>query len=152
MHKSAELGGLQQFCPPSLGCRPLQGVGSVVGSMWIASTFLRGLPSRTTGCKPRTGTSWLTIRCCSSPKARAAVSEATVKRLHEFIRGDIWDAGKYKQKDGDIIEKYADGRHRVRFKPVTAGKNRNWVTSLNMGTKLGTTNRTCPRRSREKGP
>jgi Fic family protein len=52
--------------------------------------------------------------------ARLAISEATVKRLHKLIRGDTGDAGKYKQKDSDIIERYADGRHRVRFKPVTA--------------------------------
>ena len=50
------------------------------------------------------------------------VSEETVLRLHRMIRGEIWDAGSYKDKDGDIIEKYPDGRERVRFRPVSAAK------------------------------
>ena len=37
-----------------------------------------------------------------------------------MIRGEIWDAGKYKEKDGDIIEKFPDGRSKVRFGTVTA--------------------------------
>ncbi len=54
--------------------------------------------------------------------AKLALSEATIKRLHRLTHGDIWDAGKYKDKDGDIIEKYPDGRERVRFKAVSAAK------------------------------
>lgn len=37
-----------------------------------------------------------------------------------MTKGDIWDAGKYKEKDGDIIEKYPDGRSRIRFSTVSA--------------------------------
>jgi Fic family protein len=48
------------------------------------------------------------------------VSQATLCELHRLARGQIWDAGKYKDKDGDIIERYADGRERVRFRPVPA--------------------------------
>src|SRR5712691_2291108 len=48
------------------------------------------------------------------------VSEDTIKRLHRLTRGEIWDAGQYKEKDSDIIEKYPDGRERVRFKTVPA--------------------------------
>jgi Fic family protein len=48
------------------------------------------------------------------------VSEETILKLHRLVRGDLWDAGKYKDKDSDIIEKLADGRQRVRFKTVTA--------------------------------
>ena len=47
-------------------------------------------------------------------------SEDTIKRLHAMTRGQIWDAGHYKEKDGDIIERYADGRERVRFHTVPA--------------------------------
>jgi len=43
-----------------------------------------------------------------------------ILELHRLSRGDIWDAGKLKDKDGDIIETYPDGGRRVRFKPVTA--------------------------------
>jgi len=48
------------------------------------------------------------------------VTEETVLKLHQLTRGEIWDAGKYKEKDGDIIEKFPDGRSRVRFKTVSA--------------------------------
>ena len=52
--------------------------------------------------------------------AKLPVSEATIRRLHKLARGQIWDAGLYKEKDGDIIETYADGRSRVRFQPTSA--------------------------------
>jgi Fic family protein len=52
--------------------------------------------------------------------AKLPISEATITRLHKLCRGDIWDAGQYKDKDVDIIQTYADGRSRVRFKTVTA--------------------------------
>ncbi|MBI4753439.1 Fic family protein, partial [Candidatus Desantisbacteria bacterium] len=47
------------------------------------------------------------------------ISEDTIRRLHKLVKGDIWDAGQYKDKDGDIIEKYPDGTSRVRFKTVS---------------------------------
>ncbi|MBI1992140.1 MAG: Fic family protein [Candidatus Omnitrophica bacterium] len=52
--------------------------------------------------------------------AKLSVSQAAIKRLHKLCRGDIWDAGQYKAKDVDIIQTYADGRSRVRFKTVPA--------------------------------
>jgi Fic family protein len=54
--------------------------------------------------------------------ATLPVSEQTILELHRIIRGDAWDAGVYKEKDGDIIEKYPDGRERLRFKTVEATK------------------------------
>lgn len=54
--------------------------------------------------------------------AEISVSEDSIRKLHSLIRGDIWDAGLYKERDGDIIEKYPDGRTRIRFKPVTASQ------------------------------
>jgi Uncharacterized conserved protein len=48
------------------------------------------------------------------------LSEATLCELHRLARGQIWDAGQYKDKDGDIIERYPDGRERIRFHPVSA--------------------------------
>ena len=50
------------------------------------------------------------------------VTEETIRRLHRLIRGDVWDAGNYKEKDSDIIETYPDGRSRVRFKTVPAAQ------------------------------
>jgi Fic family protein len=54
--------------------------------------------------------------------AQLPISEATIKKLHRLCRGEIWDAGRYKEKDVDIIQTYADGRSRVRFKTVPASK------------------------------
>jgi hypothetical protein len=48
------------------------------------------------------------------------VNEKTILKLHGLTRGEIWDAGKYKEKDGDIIEKFPNGHSRVRFKTVAA--------------------------------
>ena len=48
------------------------------------------------------------------------LSEPTILQLHKMARGQIWDAGQYKEKDGDIIETYADGRSRIRFRTVPA--------------------------------
>jgi Fic family protein len=52
--------------------------------------------------------------------ANLPITEATIKKLHKLCRGEIWDAGRYKEKDVDIIQTYADGRSRVRFKTVPA--------------------------------
>jgi Fic family protein len=54
--------------------------------------------------------------------ARLAVSEETILRLHRLSRANNGDAGQYKQNDSEIIEKYPDGRVRVRFKTVSARK------------------------------
>jgi Fic family protein len=52
--------------------------------------------------------------------SKIPISEETVLQIHRITRGEIRDAGKYKEKDGDIIEKFPYGRSRVRFKPVPA--------------------------------
>jgi len=52
--------------------------------------------------------------------ARLPITEDTIKRLHRLCRGDIWDAGAYKEKDVDIIETYPDGRSRTRFRSTPA--------------------------------
>lgn len=54
--------------------------------------------------------------------AKLSISEKTILRLHRLSRANIGDAGTYKQKDSDIIERSPDGRVRVRFKTVTARK------------------------------
>ncbi len=47
------------------------------------------------------------------------VSEETILRLHALSRGTIWDAGLYKDKHVDIIEKLPTGGQRVRFRSVS---------------------------------
>ena len=59
-----------------------------------------------------------------------AVTEATIKHLHATARGQIWDAGLYKDKDGDIIERYPDGRERVRFTTVPAADTPRYMSAL----------------------
>lgn len=48
------------------------------------------------------------------------ITEATIRKLHQLCRGDIWDAGVYKEKDVDIIQTYPDGHSRVRFRTTPA--------------------------------
>jgi Fic family protein len=60
--------------------------------------------------------------------AKLVVSEQTINELHRLARGGIGDTGRYKEKDTDIIEKYPDGRVRVRFKTVPASQ-----TAASMG-------------------
>jgi Fic family protein len=50
------------------------------------------------------------------------VSTKTLLELHALSRGRVGDAGRFKERDGDIIEKYPDGRERVRFKTMPAGE------------------------------
>jgi Fic family protein len=60
------------------------------------------------------------LRLIHEQGTRLDVTEATILKLHTLARGSIWDAGKYKEKDGDIIEKRPDGTSRVRFSTVSA--------------------------------
>lgn len=62
--------------------------------------------------------------------AKLPISQDSLKRLHAMIRGDIWDAGKYKEQDSDIIEKFPDGRERVRFKAVAAVQTPSYMGRL----------------------
>lgn len=63
------------------------------------------------------------------------MTEQTVLRLHSLARGEVWDAGCYKERDGDIIEKYPDGRERIRFRTVPAVQTPSAMTALIGGLK-----------------
>ena len=54
--------------------------------------------------------------------AKIPISKKTILKLHQMNRGDMWDAGQYKEKNVDIIEKLPSGQERVRFKTVEASK------------------------------
>lgn len=62
------------------------------------------------------------LRLIHEKGAGLEISEKTVHRLHALARRGVGDAGKYKAKDSDIIEKYPDGKERVRFKTVPAAR------------------------------
>lgn len=57
-------------------------------------------------------------------------SEENIKKLHKISRGEIWDSGKYKDKDSDIIERLPNGEIRVRFKTVSADKTSHAMKKL----------------------
>jgi len=50
------------------------------------------------------------------------ISEKTILNLHKLCRGDIWDAGCYKDKPVDIIERRPDGSQFIRFRSVSPEK------------------------------
>jgi Fic family protein len=58
------------------------------------------------------------------------VSEKTILLLHRLSRGGLGDAGQLKIKDSDIIEKYPDGRVRVRFQTVKASQTPAFLKDL----------------------
>lgn len=59
-----------------------------------------------------------------------AVSEDTIRHLHRLARGGVGDAGEYKSRDSDIIERHPDGRVRVRFKTVSADETPQYMDLL----------------------
>ena len=58
------------------------------------------------------------------------LAKKTIFELHRLARGEIWDAGKFKGKDSDIIERHADGSERVRFRTVPAAETAEAVREL----------------------
>ena len=62
--------------------------------------------------------------------AKIPITVDEIMKLPRMTRGEIRDAGKYKEKDGDIIEKYRDGRERIRFKTVTASQTPAYMDKL----------------------
>ena len=58
------------------------------------------------------------------------VAPEMIKELHRLCRGELWDAGKWKEKDNDIIQKHPDGRVEVIFKPVSAAKTPEMMKQL----------------------
>jgi len=53
---------------------------------------------------------------------RLPMTSATILRLHALSHPDGYDSGKFKARDGEIIENHPDGRVTVRFKPLPASK------------------------------
>lgn len=62
--------------------------------------------------------------------AKLLVSEDTILMLHKLAKGEIGDAGQYKEKASDIIEKYPDGTFRVRFKTVSPHQTPAYMAEL----------------------
>jgi len=58
------------------------------------------------------------------------ITPETVKELHRLCRGELWDAGKWKEKNNDIVRRYPDGRIEIIFKPVSAEKTPGMMKQL----------------------
>jgi len=58
------------------------------------------------------------------------VSIETILDFHRKCRSGAGDAGRLKEKEGDIIEKYPDGRIRVRFKTVAPERTTPFIEEL----------------------
>ncbi|MFH0823700.1 MAG: Fic family protein [Pseudomonadota bacterium] len=70
------------------------------------------------------------LRLIHEEAARLPICEETFLKLHRIARGDIWDAGQYKDKNSDIIERYADGTSRIRFETVPAAETPAFTNEL----------------------
>ncbi len=46
------------------------------------------------------------------------LSVEVIRKLHALTRPSIWDSGEFRKKECEIIQTYADGSSRVRFKAV----------------------------------
>jgi len=62
--------------------------------------------------------------------AALPVSLETILGFHRNCRYDVGDAGQLKEKEGDIIEKYPDGRIRIRFKTVAPEQTKPFLEEL----------------------
>lgn len=70
------------------------------------------------------------LRLIHEDATHLPVVEETILTLQRLARGEIWDAGLYKEKNGDTIERYADGTSRIRFKTVSAAETRSFMLEL----------------------
>ncbi len=70
------------------------------------------------------------LKLIHEQNTKLTISEDTILELHRLARGEIWDAGKYKEKESDIIERFADGKQRVRFKTVSAAQTPAFLREL----------------------
>lgn len=73
----------------------------------------------------RTALDWIHCEGAGIP-----ISEETILKLHQMSRGEIWDAGKYKEKDVDIIEKLPGGGEKIRFKTVNPSRTPDFTVEL----------------------
>jgi fido (protein-threonine AMPylation protein) len=73
---------------------------------------------------------WTALDWIHREGTKIPISEKSILKLHEMSRGEIWDAGKYKEKNVDIIERLSGGGERVRFKTVEASKTPSFMGKL----------------------
>lgn len=57
--------------------------------------------------------------------AALPVSQETILKLHRLARGEIWDAGKYKEKDCDILERLIE-QNKERYYETLEQSSQGW--------------------------
>lgn len=62
--------------------------------------------------------------------AKEPISVSTIRELHRVARAGVGDAGEFKTRDSDIIERYANDSVRVRFRPVSAAETLRFMDGL----------------------
>lgn len=62
--------------------------------------------------------------------AKIRITEELIREMHRLCRAGTGDAGMYKERDSDIIEKYPDGRQRTRFVTVRASDTPRYMKAL----------------------
>src|SRR5947209_2707687 len=70
------------------------------------------------------------LRLIHERGAKLRITEELIRELHCLCRAGVGDAGQYKERDSDIIEKYPDGRQRVRFATVKAADTPRYIHAL----------------------
>ena len=95
-----------------------------VATVVFGKTHLKDRSEEEVRCY-RTALDWIHREGAGTP-----ISEETILKLHQMSRGEIWDAGKYKEKEVDIIEKLPGGMGRVRFRTVGPSKTPDFMKQL----------------------
>jgi Fic family protein len=67
------------------------------------------------------------------------INPKTILELHRLCRGEFWDAGKWKEKDNEIIRKHPDGRVEIVFKPASAAAAPEMIQQLCLAYEHGIT-------------
>ena len=57
------------------------------------------------------------LRWIHESHGKIDISIETILKLHKISKGDIWDAGQFKDKQVDITEILPNGKTKIRFKP-----------------------------------
>jgi Fic family protein len=70
------------------------------------------------------------LRLIHEQHAELTVNEPLILELHSLSRGGFGDAGQFKKQDSNIIEKFPNGKVRVRFKTVPATETPTALRSL----------------------
>lgn len=70
------------------------------------------------------------LRWIHDSNNKIEINIETILKMHKYCRGDIWDSGKFKEKQVDITEKLPGGYERIRFKPPGVEDSKIYIEKL----------------------